>query len=95
MVFPSRVISITPIALLEQVLPVLRANGGRAFLLFTSHRSLNLAAEWLRSRTDFHLLVQEEAPRQVLLKRFRETPRSVFTGARPVSGKASMCQATT
>lgn len=68
-------------ALLEQVLPVLRANGGRAFLLFTSHRSLNLAAEWLRSRTDFHLLVQEEAPRQVLLKRFRETPRSVLLGA--------------
>ncbi len=68
-------------ALLEQILPLLRANGGRAFLLFTAHRSLNQAAEWLRSRTDFHLLVQEEAPRQILLKRFHETPRSVLLGA--------------
>jgi len=67
--------------LLERIEPLLRANGGRAFLLFTSHRSLRLAAEWLRSRTDFHLLVQEDAPRHVLLRRFRDTPRSVLLGA--------------
>ena len=67
--------------LLEQILPLLRANGGRAFLLFTAHRALQQAAEWLRAHTDFHLHVQEEAPRQVLLQRFCETPRSLLLGA--------------
>ena len=67
--------------LLERIEPLLRANGGRAFLLFTAHRTLQLAADWLRSRTDFHLLVQEDAPRHVLLKRFRDTPRSILLGA--------------
>jgi ATP-dependent DNA helicase DinG len=67
--------------LMERILPVLRANGGRAFLLFTAHRALNRAAEWLRAHTDFNLLVQEEAPRHVLLNRFRDTPRSILLGA--------------
>ena len=68
-------------SLLQQVLPVLRAAGGRSFLLFTSHRALRHAAQWLRGHTDFNLLVQEDAPRQVLLKRFRETPGSLLLGA--------------
>ena len=68
-------------SLLGQVLPVLRAAGGRAFLLFTSHRALRRAAEWLRANSDFNLLVQEDAPRHVLLKRFRETPDSLLLGA--------------
>ena len=68
-------------ALLEATLPVLRANGGRAFLLFTSHRALNRAAEWMRSNTDFNLLVQEEAPRPILLEQFVRMPRSVLLGA--------------
>ncbi len=68
-------------SLLEQMLPVLRAAGGRAFLLFTSHRALRRAAEWLRAHSDFNLLVQEDAPRHVLLKRFRETPDSLLLGA--------------
>jgi ATP-dependent DNA helicase DinG len=67
--------------LLTRILPLLRANSGRAFLLFTAHRALSLAAEWLRAETDFYLLVQEEAPRHVLLERFRQTPRSVLLGA--------------
>ncbi len=68
-------------SLLENVLPVLRAAGGRAFLLFTSHRALRRAAEWLRANSDFKLLVQEDAPRPVLLRRFRETPGSLLLGA--------------
>jgi ATP-dependent DNA helicase DinG len=68
-------------SLMERVLPLLRANGGRAFLLFTAHRALNQAAAWLRAHTDFHLLVQEEAPRHVLLERFRSTPRAILLGA--------------
>ncbi|QOC21891.1 ATP-dependent DNA helicase [Wenzhouxiangella sp. AB-CW3] len=67
--------------LLSQVLPVLRAAGGRAFLLFTSHRALRRAADWLRAHSDFQLLVQEDAPRPVLLRRFRESPGSLLLGA--------------
>ena len=68
-------------ALLEQVLPVLRAVRGRAFLLFTAHRALRRAAEWLRAQSDFNLLVQEQAPRHVLLERFKSEPGSVLLGA--------------
>jgi len=68
-------------ALLEQVLPVLRAAGGRSFLLFTSHRALRRAADWLRSNSDFNLLIQEDAPRPVLLRRFRDNPGSLLLGA--------------
>jgi len=67
--------------LLGKVLPVLRTSRGRAFLLFTSHRALRRAAEWLRSETDFNLLVQEEAPRHVLLERFKAEADSVLLGA--------------
>ncbi|HMA97851.1 MAG TPA: helicase C-terminal domain-containing protein, partial [Wenzhouxiangella sp.] len=38
-------------------------------------------AEWLRAETDFNLLVQEEAPRHVLLERFKAEPDSVLLGA--------------
>ncbi|MDZ7791360.1 MAG: ATP-dependent DNA helicase [Xanthomonadales bacterium] len=67
--------------LLEQTLPLLRAAGGRSFLLFTAHRALQRAAQWLRSNTDFNLLIQEDAPRHVLLERFRSTPNSLLLGA--------------
>jgi ATP-dependent DNA helicase DinG len=68
-------------ALLEAALPVIRANGGRTFLLFTSHRALQRGAQWMRAHSDFNLLVQEEAPRPILLKQFVRMPRSVLLGA--------------
>ncbi len=68
-------------SLLARVVPVLRAAAGRSFLLFTSHRALRRAAQWLRAETAFNLLVQEEAPRHVLLQRFRSEPDSVLLGA--------------
>ncbi len=68
-------------ALLEAALPVIRANGGRAFLLFTSHRALQRGAQWMRTNSDFNLLVQEEAPRPILLDQFIQIPRSVLLGA--------------
>ena len=68
-------------ALLEAALPVIRANGGRAFLLFTSHRALQRGAQWMRTHSDFNLLVQEEAPRPILLEQFVQMPRTVLLGA--------------
>lgn len=68
------------VAVIEAALPVLRASRGRAFLLFTSHRALRLAEELLQNRLDHPLLVQGEAPRSVLLERFRRLGNAVLLG---------------
>ncbi|MFZ9085327.1 MAG: ATP-dependent DNA helicase [Steroidobacteraceae bacterium] len=72
-------------AVLTLALPLIEAAGGRTFLLFTSHRALREAARLLRARAhfadDYELLVQGEAPRDVLLRRFRERPASVLLGS--------------
>jgi ATP-dependent DNA helicase DinG len=65
---------------LEVAEAVLRASGGRAFLLFTSHRALTLAARELRRRLPYPLLVQGEAGQNRLLQRFREAGDAVLLG---------------
>ncbi len=69
-------------AVIEAVLPVLRASKGRAFLLFASHRALREAATQLRERADapWPLFVQGEAPRAQLLQQFRESGDGVLLG---------------
>ncbi|MCB1734255.1 MAG: ATP-dependent DNA helicase [Gammaproteobacteria bacterium] len=66
---------------IDVVLPLLYANRGRAFLLFTSHRALQQAAELLMRKSEFNLLVQGEAPRDELVRRFRDGGHSVLLGA--------------
>jgi ATP-dependent DNA helicase DinG len=68
-------------ALLEQVVPLLVASKGRAFLLFTSHRSLRRAAELLAGEVSFPLFVQGEQPRSLLLEQFRESGQGVLLGS--------------
>ena len=67
-----------------EALPLVEAAGGRSFLLFTSHRALREAARILATRPGFMerypLLVQGEAPREMLLKRFRELGNAVLLG---------------
>ncbi|BCX83018.1 ATP-dependent DNA helicase DinG [Methylomarinovum caldicuralii] len=65
--------------MIAAVRPVLEASGGRAFLLFTSHRALNEAAKLLED-LPFPLLVQGRAPKAVLLARFRELGNAVLLG---------------
>jgi len=67
-------------AVLEASVPVLEASGGRAFMLFTSHRALEACAAELPSRVPYPLLVQGTAARAELLRRFRETPHAVLLG---------------
>ena len=67
-------------AVMAASLPVLLASRGRAFLLFTSHRALAEAARWLAPRWSFPLLVQGQAPRTELLRRFRTGENSVLLG---------------
>ncbi len=67
-------------AVVETALPVLQASSGRAFLLFTSYRALNEAAELLRVRSDFPLFIQGDAPRAHLLEQFRASGNGVLLG---------------
>jgi ATP-dependent DNA helicase DinG len=60
--------------------PVLEASAGRAFVLFASHRALREAATLLRDGP-WPLFVQGEAPRSLLLQRFRESGNGVLLGS--------------
>lgn len=64
----------------DAVLPLLEANQGRAFLLFTSHRALRIAANYLADHDDFTLLVQGDSPRRELLSIFSKSDHAVLLG---------------
>jgi len=73
-------------AVVEAVLPVLGASGGRAFLLFTSLRAMRdahaLLQEGFKQRGyEFPLLLQGEGPRSVLLQRFRRLGNGVLVAS--------------
>ena len=67
-------------AMAAAIRPVLEASNGRAFVLFASHRALREVAELLRDGP-WPLFVQGDAPRGVLLERFRESGNGVLLGA--------------
>jgi ATP-dependent DNA helicase DinG len=73
-------------AVIAAALPVLKASGGRAFLLFTSLRALDRAQALLREaferdKLDFPILVQGEGSRTELLSRFRFLGNAVLLGS--------------
>ena len=67
-----------------KILEHVRASGGGAFVLFTSFSALNKVAEQLRpilQDEGYPVLVQQQdGPRGLLLRRFREDERSVLLG---------------
>jgi ATP-dependent DNA helicase DinG len=66
---------------IEACAPLIEASGGRAFLLFTSHRGLAEGVAALAARfpnPSFPVLVQGQAPREALLERFRELGNAVL-----------------
>lgn len=67
-------------AYLDRALEVLKISGGRAFMLFTSHRALQMAAQRLRAERVEPLLVQGDANPQRLLDQFRERGNAVLLG---------------
>jgi len=71
-------------AVIETAEPLIRAAGGGAFVLFTSHRALAQGAALLRQRWSptlpFKLLVQGEAPRERMLEEFRADGNAVLLG---------------
>ena len=73
-------------AVVAAALPVLKASGGRAFLLFTTLRALGRARETIaaalaREGLDYPLLVQGEGSRSELLSRFRVLGNAVLLGS--------------
>jgi ATP-dependent DNA helicase DinG len=70
--------------MLENVMPLLDMTEGGVFCLFTSHRALNTARRWFKTRKNRlngrPLLIQGDAPRDDLLRRFREHGDAVLLG---------------
>ena len=71
-------------AMLEAVTPLLDLTVGGMFCLFTSHRALNNARKWFKDHTSSlggrKLLIQGDAPRDDLLRRFRRHKDAVLLG---------------
>ncbi|PIE44895.1 MAG: hypothetical protein CSA44_02935 [Gammaproteobacteria bacterium] len=59
--------------------PVLQKTRGRAFMLFTSHRNLNEAAE-LMADSGFNLFIQGEMPKAQLIDAFMQSKNAVLLG---------------
>jgi ATP-dependent DNA helicase DinG len=73
-------------AVVDAALPAIIASGGRAFLLCTTIRAVNKAAERLREEFEkrglnYPLIVQGEAGRTELLDRFRAAGNAVLIGS--------------
>lgn len=64
---------------MEAVIPLLDAANGRTFLLFTSHRAMKQAYEYLQ-KTDFTLLMQGQTTKHALLEQFKTGERVVLLG---------------
>jgi ATP-dependent DNA helicase DinG len=62
----------------DEVVEILKATRGRAFVLFTSHHQMRDTYRSVRPRLRYPVLVQGQAPRTVLLDRFRTTPHAVL-----------------
>jgi len=62
----------------QRVLEILEMTAGRALVLFTSHNNLNAVHRLLHGRIPYTLFKQGEAPKSVLLEKFRTDTHSVL-----------------
>jgi ATP-dependent DNA helicase DinG len=73
-------------AIVDAALPIIRASGGRAFLLFTTLRALNVARErlvdaFIGAGLNLPILVQGDGSKSELLTRFRALGNAVLLGS--------------
>lgn len=66
--------------MMQQMLPVLEASRGRAFVLFTSYRALRIAEQFLKSHGNFNVLSQGSQPKRELVETFQSIERPVLLG---------------
>jgi len=62
----------------DEVVQILKATQGRAFVLCTSHQQMRDLYDRVRARLRYPMLLQGTAPRTALLDRFRSTPHAVL-----------------
>lgn len=67
-------------AVVEASIPVINASKGRTFMLFTSYRALNQAAEILKDEIDYPILVQGDSSQADMIKQFRKLGNAVLLG---------------
>ena len=67
-------------SVVDAAIPVIEACGGRTFMLFTSYRALNEAAERLKDEIDFPILVQGDTSQGEMIKKFRKLGNAVLLG---------------
>ena len=71
-------------SMMAAVMPLTRMTDGGIFCLFTSHRALNAARKWFKTRhkqlRGRPLLIQGDSPRDDLLQRFREHGNAILLG---------------
>jgi ATP-dependent DNA helicase DinG len=67
-----------PAAAAQEVIRLLRASRGRAFVLFTSYQQMQAVYDRVALEIDYPVLVQGTGPRHALLEEFRNTPHSVL-----------------
>lgn len=72
-----------PLQVAEQVWPLIRRNRGRAFVLCTTLRATRAIAGRLRelADADIEVLMQGDAPRHVLMTRFRQASAALLVGS--------------
>jgi len=62
----------------DEVIKIVNATAGRAFVLSTSNAGMNEMFERVASQIDYPCFVQGSASKGALLKKFRETPNAVL-----------------
>jgi ATP-dependent DNA helicase DinG len=62
----------------QRILEILEITAGRALVLFTSHNNLNVVHRLLQGRIPYSLFKQGDAPKSVLLEKFRSDTHSVL-----------------
>lgn len=67
-------------SVVEASIPIIEACEGRTFMLFTSYRALNEAAELLKDEIDYPILVQGESSQGEMIKKFRKMGNAVLLG---------------
>ncbi|HET7215146.1 MAG TPA: helicase C-terminal domain-containing protein, partial [Terriglobia bacterium] len=61
-----------------EIVSLLKATEGRAFVLFTSYQQMRAVYELVRRRLRYPLMMQGSMPRNALLEKFRSTPHAVL-----------------
>jgi ATP-dependent DNA helicase DinG len=67
-------------SLIEAIIPVLEASKGKAFVLFTSYKAMELAEDILKTRISYPILLQGTMPKRELIEQFKQLGNAVLLG---------------